>query len=71
MTKMQLMVMVILVCAIQPIPIHFSWLVSVAPSSVKVEDIIEFDMSGKALNGDNRTAYGERFIHSGNSEELS
>jgi HCOMODA/2-hydroxy-3-carboxy-muconic semialdehyde decarboxylase len=38
---------------------------SVAPSTVKVEDIIEFDMSGKALNGDNRTAYGERFIHSG------
>lgn len=38
---------------------------SIAPSSVKVEDIIEFDMSGKALNGDNRTAYGERFIHSG------
>ena len=29
---------------------------SIAPSSVKVEDIIEFDMSGKALNGDNRTA---------------
>ena len=25
---------------------------SVAPSTVKVEDIIEFDMSGKALNGD-------------------
>jgi len=38
---------------------------SIAPSTVKVEDIIEFDMSGKALNGDNRTAYGERFIHSG------
>jgi 3-hydroxy-2-methylpyridine-4,5-dicarboxylate 4-decarboxylase len=38
---------------------------SVAPSTVKVEDIIEFDMSGKALNGDTRVAYGERFIHSG------
>jgi HCOMODA/2-hydroxy-3-carboxy-muconic semialdehyde decarboxylase len=38
---------------------------SVAPSTVKVEDIIEFDMDGKALNGDTRVAYGERFIHSG------
>ena len=38
---------------------------SVAPSVVTVEDIIEFDMNGKALNGDTRTAYGERFIHSG------
>ena len=38
---------------------------SVAPSTVKVEDIMEFDMNGKALNGDNRVAYGERFIHSG------
>jgi HCOMODA/2-hydroxy-3-carboxy-muconic semialdehyde decarboxylase len=37
---------------------------SVAPSVVKVEDIIEYDMEGHALNGDNRTAYGERFIHS-------
>ena len=38
---------------------------SVAPSTVKVEDIIEFDMNGNALNGDTRTPYGERFIHSG------
>lgn len=38
---------------------------SVAPSVVKVEDIMEFDMDGKALNGDTRAAYGERFIHSG------
>ena len=38
---------------------------SVAPSVVKVDDIMEFDMSGKALNGDTRVAYGERFIHSG------
>jgi len=38
---------------------------SIAPSVVTVEDIMEFDMSGKALNGDTRTAYGERFIHSG------
>lgn len=38
---------------------------SVAPSVVKVEDIMEFDMSGKALNGDTRVAYGERYIHSG------
>ena len=38
---------------------------SVAPSVVKVEDIMEFDMNGKALNGDSRVAYGERFIHSG------
>jgi HCOMODA/2-hydroxy-3-carboxy-muconic semialdehyde decarboxylase len=37
---------------------------SVAPSVVKVEDIMEFDMNGKALNGDTRVAYGERFIHS-------
>lgn len=38
---------------------------SVAPSVVKVDDIMEFDMNGKALNGDTRVAYGERFIHSG------
>ena len=38
---------------------------SVAPSVVKVEDIMAFDMNGKALNGDTRVAYGERFIHSG------
>lgn len=38
---------------------------SVAPSMVQVDDIMEFDMDGKALNGDTRTAYGERFIHSG------
>jgi HCOMODA/2-hydroxy-3-carboxy-muconic semialdehyde decarboxylase len=38
---------------------------SVAPSVVQVDDIMEFDMNGKALNGDTRVAYGERFIHSG------
>jgi HCOMODA/2-hydroxy-3-carboxy-muconic semialdehyde decarboxylase len=38
---------------------------SVAPSSVQMDDIIEFDMNGAALNGDTRTPYGERFIHSG------
>ena len=38
---------------------------SVAPSVVQVEDIMEFDMNGKALHGDTRVAYGERFIHSG------
>jgi HCOMODA/2-hydroxy-3-carboxy-muconic semialdehyde decarboxylase len=38
---------------------------SVAPSVVQVDDIMEFDMNGKALNGDARVAYGERFIHSG------
>jgi 3-hydroxy-2-methylpyridine-4,5-dicarboxylate 4-decarboxylase len=38
---------------------------SIAPSVVQVEDIMEFDMNGRALNGDTRIAYGERFIHSG------
>jgi 3-hydroxy-2-methylpyridine-4,5-dicarboxylate 4-decarboxylase len=38
---------------------------SVAPSVVTVADIIEYDMNGNALNGDNRVSYGERFIHSG------
>jgi len=38
---------------------------SIAPSVVQVEDIMEFDMNGRALNGDTRTPYGERFIHSG------
>lgn len=38
---------------------------SVSPPVVKVEDIMEFDMNGNALNGDTRVAYGERFIHSG------
>jgi len=38
---------------------------SVAPSVVKLDDILEVDMGGKVLNDDKRTAYGERFIHSG------
>jgi HCOMODA/2-hydroxy-3-carboxy-muconic semialdehyde decarboxylase len=38
---------------------------SVAPSMVGVNDIMEFDLEGRALNNDMRTAYGERFIHSG------
>lgn len=38
---------------------------SIAPSVVQVDDIIEFDMDGKPLNGDQRAIYGERFIHSG------
>jgi 3-hydroxy-2-methylpyridine-4,5-dicarboxylate 4-decarboxylase len=38
---------------------------SIAPSVVTVDDIMEFDMDGKALHGDTRVAYGERYIHSG------
>jgi len=38
---------------------------SVAPSLAQISDVMEFDMDGKALNGDTRVAYGERFIHSG------
>jgi len=37
---------------------------SIAPSSVQMDDVIEFDMNGIALNGDTRIPYGERFIHS-------
>ncbi len=37
---------------------------SIAPSSVQTDDIMEFDMTGTALNGDMRIPYGERFIHS-------
>ena len=46
-------------------PLTFFLARSIAPSVVQVDDIIEFDMDGKALNGDQRTVYGERFIHSG------
>ncbi len=38
---------------------------SLAPSAVQIDDIVEFDMDGNALNGDTRTPYLERFIHSG------
>jgi HCOMODA/2-hydroxy-3-carboxy-muconic semialdehyde decarboxylase len=31
---------------------------SVAPSLLTIADIMEFDMNGKALHGDTRTAYG-------------
>src|SRR5205823_3345885 len=37
---------------------------SLAPAQVKREDIMRFDLESKALDGDPRTPYLERFIHS-------
>ena len=45
-------------------PSHFFMARSVAPSAVVAADIMEFDADGKALGGDTRAAYAERFIHS-------
>ena len=36
---------------------------SLAPSLVERGDVIEFDLEGKAVNGDARPPYLERFIH--------
>ena len=38
---------------------------SLAPSLVERGDVIEFDLEGKAVNGDARPPYLERFIHGG------
>ena len=35
-----------------------------APGRVTAEDIMEFDLDGKAIDGRDRTVYSERFIHS-------
>lgn len=45
-------------------PGHFFMARSVAPSAVTAADIMEFDADGKAVGGDTRVAYAERFIHS-------
>ncbi len=45
-------------------PGHFFMARSVAPSGVTQSDIMEFDADGKALAGDTRLPYAERFIHS-------
>lgn len=37
---------------------------SVAPASVKAEDIMEFDLDGNAVDGRGRAVFLERFIHS-------
>ena len=37
---------------------------SIAPALVTNADILEFDLDGNALNGEGRTVYLERFIHS-------
>lgn len=36
---------------------------NVAPAQVEAEDIMEFDLDGDALHGDDRRPYLERFIH--------
>jgi HCOMODA/2-hydroxy-3-carboxy-muconic semialdehyde decarboxylase len=36
-----------------------------SPELVELSDIMEFDLSGKVVGGDNRPAYVERFIHAG------
>ena len=42
---------------------HFLLARNMAPGSVEVGDIVEFDLDGKALNGEDRRVYLERFIH--------
>jgi ribulose-5-phosphate 4-epimerase/fuculose-1-phosphate aldolase len=43
---------------------HFLLARNVAPASVVPEDIIEFDLDGVSVRGDERRTYLERFIHS-------
>ena len=43
---------------------HFLLARSMAPGLVTAADIMEFDRDGEAVDGDGRTAYLERFIHS-------
>ena len=43
---------------------HFLLARNIAPASVAAEDIIEFDLDGVSVSGDERRTYLERFIHS-------
>jgi ribulose-5-phosphate 4-epimerase/fuculose-1-phosphate aldolase len=45
-------------------PDHFLLARNMAPSTVEVGDIVEFDLGGTPLNGETRRVYLERFIHS-------
>jgi len=45
-------------------PNHFLLARSMAPGLVKAEDILEFDLSGNAVDAQGRALYLERFIHS-------
>jgi ribulose-5-phosphate 4-epimerase/fuculose-1-phosphate aldolase len=45
-------------------PDHFLLAAAVAPGRVTAEDIMEFDLSGNAIDGRGRPTYSERFIHS-------
>jgi HCOMODA/2-hydroxy-3-carboxy-muconic semialdehyde decarboxylase len=45
-------------------PTHFLLARSMAPGLVTADDIMEFDLDGKALDPRGRTLYVERFIHS-------
>ena len=45
-------------------PRHFFMARSIAPSDVKVADIMEFDSDGKVIGEDPRQPYAERYIHS-------
>ena len=44
-------------------PDHFLLARNMAPSTVEVGDIVEFDLGGTPLNGETRRVYLERFIH--------
>ena len=46
-------------------PNHFYMSHSVAPGMVTQEDIVEHDLEGRAVDGDTRPLYLERFIHAG------
>jgi ribulose-5-phosphate 4-epimerase/fuculose-1-phosphate aldolase len=45
-------------------PDHFLMSAAKAPGRVTAEDIMEFDLEGKPIDGRNRPIYSERFIHS-------
>src|SRR5882672_9833142 len=46
-------------------PDHFFLARSLAPEFITRDDILEFDLEGRVVNGDLRSPYLERFIHVG------
>ena len=42
---------------------HYVLSRSRAPELVELDDLMEFELDGRTLNGQGRTPYGERFIH--------
>lgn len=44
-------------------PARFLMTQARSPEQVSADDVMELDLDGKPLNGDDRPTYGERFIH--------